>query len=361
MITPVAKPYLPDINRYKDIIQEVFDREWLTNHGPLLNRLENQLKQYLKVNDLVAVSNGTIALQIAYKALQLSGEVITTPFSYVATTSSLIWEGLTPVFADINPDNWTISTESLEALITEKTTAIVATHVFGIPCDVHAIEKIAIKHGLKVIYDAAHCFGVEYENQSILNWGSISTISFHATKLFHTIEGGGIVCNEVGLHNTVSQLGNFGHISPTEFSLPGINAKLSEMHAAMGLAILPDVDKLILYRQKIHQTYTKLLGEIPLIKPTLPNGLTRYNYAYYPILLPNSDSAIRVMRALEQNGVTARRYFYPSLSSLGYLKRTNPTPVADDVSSRVLCLPIFYGLEDSTIQKVAHLIESNIV
>jgi len=360
MIVPVTKPYLPKIEYYKEYIQEAFDREWLTNHGPLLVRLENQLKDHLKVKRLISVSNGTIALQLAYRALQLQGEVITTPFSYVATTSSLLWEGLTPVFADIDPVSWTILPQSIEALINKKTTAIVATHVFGIPCDVRAIEAIAKKYHLKVIYDAAHCFGVEYENQSILNWGDISTLSFHATKIFHTVEGGGVICHDPVLENIISQLGNFGHTSPTEFSLPGINGKLSEVHAAMGLAILPDVGKLIDYRKSIHATYDELLVDLPIKKPQLPTGVTRYNYAYYPVLFPTSESTIRVFEALKENGITSRRYFYPSLSKLEYLKHTNPTPIADNIASRVLCLPIFYELEKPTLERICALIKANI-
>ncbi len=230
----VTQTFLPPIEEYVEYLQQIWDSRWLTNRGRLIQELEVKLKDYLGIENLLIVNNGTIALQIAIKALNLKGEIITTPFSYVATVSSIVWENCEPVFVDIDKDYLTIDETKIEAAITDKTSAILATHVYGNPCNVEAIQAIAEKHNLKVIYDAAHCFGVKYKGESILNWGDVSTLSFHATKLFHTGEGGGIVCNDEQLAHKIFYHHNFGHNGPEEFFGLGVNAKLSELNAARG-------------------------------------------------------------------------------------------------------------------------------
>ncbi|MBE0421182.1 DegT/DnrJ/EryC1/StrS family aminotransferase [Pseudoalteromonas nigrifaciens] len=239
---PVTKSYLPNKKKYKTYIDRIYDSGWLTNNGSLLKELEQRLKEYLGVKHIILVANGSLALQLAYKSLELKGEVITTPFSFAATTSTLVWEGLKPIFADIDPNSFNIDTNLIEKNITPETSAIVPVHVFGNPCNVEKIQEIAQKHNLKVIYDAAHAFGTEYKGQSVLNYGDISTLSFHATKLFHTIEGGAVITNDDELAQKIRLLMNFGIVSPVKVNSLGTNAKMNEFEAAMGLCVLDEID-----------------------------------------------------------------------------------------------------------------------
>jgi dTDP-4-amino-4,6-dideoxygalactose transaminase len=278
----VTKSYLPPLEEYVGYLRGIWERGHLTNAGPLVVELEQRLKDYLGVKHCFYVNNGTIALQIAIKALKLEGEVLTTPFSYVATTSSLVWEGCSPVFVDIDPVTLCIDPAKLEAAITPRTTAIMATHVYGNPCDVEAIAAIATRHGLRVIYDAAHAFGVEYKDQSVLNYGDISTLSFHATKLFHTVEGGAIITNDDEVAHRISYMRNFGHNGPEAFWGVGVNGKSSEFHAAMGLCVLPQVDNLVRRRREISERYDRILANTAIVRPQLQPGTTRYTYSYYP-------------------------------------------------------------------------------
>ena len=271
----VTKPFLPPQEEYGVFLDGIWSRNWLTNNGPLVRELETNLKKYLGVPEMLYLNNGTIAIQIAIKALSLTGEIITTPFSYVATTSSIVWEGCRPVFVDIDANSFNIDPAKIEEAITPHTTGILATHVFGNPCDIDAIESIAAKHNLKVIYDAAHCFGTTYNGRSIYHYGNISTTSFHATKLFHTIEGGGVFTSDLELLKRMSYFRNFGHKTPEEFEMVGINAKNSEFHAAMGLSILPHMPSILESRKKISQLYTNLL-EVNGIRNLPNNSLNRY-------------------------------------------------------------------------------------
>lgn len=352
---PVTKPFLPPKEEYEQLLQGIWQRNWLTNNGPLVNELELKLKKELNIEHILFLSNGTIALQIAIKALQLQGEIITTPFSYVATTSSIVWENCKPVFVDIDEESFNIDASKIEAAITKNTKAILATHVFGNPCDVDTIQAIADKHKLKVIYDAAHAFGVTYKENSIYNYGDISTTSFHATKLFHTIEGGAVFTKDPELLRKMALLRNFGHTSSTSFDGVGINAKNSEFHAAMGLCNLKYIDEILNRRYEISKLYSKKLKNLELKRPKLLDNI-KYNYAYYPVVFKNEDDVMKILENLEKLNIFCRRYFYPSLSKLNYVKHT-PTPVSDDISTRILCLPLYHTLSDSEVDMICRLIK----
>lgn len=352
----VTKPFLPPQEEYNKKIEGIWDRVWLTNNGPLVKELEEKLQQYLDVPSMHFVTNGTMALQIAIKALNITGEVITTPFSFVATTTAIMWENCTPVYVDILPDTLCIDTDKIEAAITDKTTAILATHVYGIPCDVEKIAIIAKKYNLKVIYDAAHAFGVKYKSQSILKYGDISTLSFHATKVFHTVEGGGIINNTHPiLDETIRSLKNFGFQGGSPV-MEGINAKNSEFHAAMGLCNIEYMDDILVKRKEIFQLYNSLLPmSMQVIKEDV---LVDYNYAYYPILLPNEEILTKVMNILKENNIQTRRYFYPSLNTLSYISTNIDCPISEDISKRILCLPFYQALDHDQVKMIAQLIHS---
>ncbi len=337
----VTKTFLPPQDEYNAILKRAWDAGWITNRGALVLELEEKLKAYLQVPNILSTTNGTLPLQIAIKALGLTGEIITTPFSYVATTSSIVWEGCTPVFVDIHPEYLTIDETKIEAAITQKTSAILATHVFGNPCDVEAIEKIAKKHNLKVIYDAAHCFGVTYKGKSIFDYGDISTCSFHATKVFHTGEGGAVFTNNNELLDKLFYHHNFGHKGPLEFYGLGINAKMSELQAAMGLAVFPYIDDILTERKRVVEIYTEELNEFQHLKL---REETQWNYAYFPILFDSEEQLIRVSRALNEKEIFPRRYFYPSLDELPYVHDTT-CHISKSISKRILCLPLFYKLD----------------
>ena len=345
---------MPPIEAYTKYVSQIWESGWLTNNGVCVQQLEKDLKAYLGVKHLFFTSNGTVAIQIAIKALALKGEVITTPFSYVATTSSLVWEHCTPVFVDIDEDTLNIDYTKIEAKITPNTQAILATHVFGNPCHVEQIQAIADKHKLKVIYDAAHAFGTQYNNQSVLNFGDISTLSFHATKIFHTIEGGAIVTNDDDLAHKISYMRNFGHNGYEAFYGIGINGKNSEFHAAMGLCILPDIANIIAERESIAAHYDLKLAETSATHQKITNDTT-YNYAYYPVVLPSESAVLKVIAALNEKGINPRRYFYPSLNTLPYLAY-QPCPISEGISKRILCLPFFNTLEKETIAEIAAIV-----
>lgn len=351
---PVTKPFLPPIELYKRYIDNIWASEWLTNRSPFVLELEKTICEKTGANNLLFVSNGTIAIQIAMKALNVTGEVITTPFSYVATTTSILWENCHPVFCDINPETLCIDANKIESLISPATSAILATHVYGLPCDVLMIEAIAKKHNLKVIYDAAHAFGVKFMGQNILNYGDASTCSFHATKLFHTGEGGSITTKDTDIFNQISLYHSFGHLGDN-YICQGINGKNSEFHAAMGLCNLPFLENIIASRKQISETYSKLLFGAKIKRPIVPND-TVYNYAYYPIILESEDILIKVKETLTNNKINTRRYFYPSLNQLPYLLSSNSCPVSEDLSNRVLCLPLYYGLELDNIERIVRIL-----
>ncbi|PRY88425.1 DegT/DnrJ/EryC1/StrS family aminotransferase [Mongoliibacter ruber] len=351
---PVTKPFLPPKAEYDKYLEGIWERNWLTNNGPLVGELESSLKEYLGLPYLSYLGNGTVALQLAIKALELKGEIITTPFSYVATTSSIVWEGCKPVFVDIDPDTFNIDPTKIEASITPKTSAILATHCFGNPCEVEVIDAIAQKHNLKVIYDAAHCFGTLYKGQTIFNWGDISTTSFHATKLFHTIEGGAIFAKDEELNKKIAWMRNFGHHGPEKFYGVGINGKNSEVHAAMGLVNLKHIEGILAARKRQSYFYDSYLDSTSIRKPKVSES-TGFNYAYYPVVFNSSEEMMKVKAALEEQEIYPRRYFHPSLSSLNYVENI-PTPISDEVASKILCLPIYHDLSESDQQRVCGII-----
>lgn len=345
------------MEEYAKYVEGIWDRCHLTNHGPLVNELEDKLRNYLEAKHFFYLNNGTIAIQIAIKALDLKGEVITTPFSYVATCSSIVWENARPVFVDINPANFTIDVASIEAAITPATSAILSTHVYGIPCDVEAIQAIADKHGLKVIYDAAHAFGVQYKGKALVNYGDISTLSFHATKLFHTTEGGGVVVNDDELAHRIGYMRNFGHKGQEEFWGLGINGKNSEFHAAMGLSVYPYINKILETRKVLSGIYDQYFRELalPVLRPAIP-AETSYNFAYYPVAFKTEKQLLTVRDSLNAAYIYPRRYFYPSLSTLPYLDNKQSLPVAESIASRVLCLPLYHDLAQENIKRICYII-----
>ena len=351
---PVTKPFLPPIEEYERYLRDIWKRNWLTNNGPLVNELELKLKEHLDVKHLLFVTNGTIALQLAIKALGLKGKIITTPFSYVATTSSIVWEGCEPLFVDIDPLTCNIDPAKIEAAITSDTSAILATHVYGNPCDVEAIQDIAKRKNLKVIYDGAHAFDVKYKGKPIFEWGDISTCSFHSTKLFHTIEGGAVMTTDPELLKRLAYLRNFGHDGPERFAALGINGKNSEFHAAMGLTNLNYVNEIIRNRKLLCEHYDKFLKNFKATKPKLPDSVV-YNYAYYPLLFNSPELLLKVVDTLNHNWVYPRRYFFPSLETLPYINHKAGCTVAESVASRALCLPLFDTLAKEEIDMICRI------
>ncbi|MDF3038200.1 MAG: DegT/DnrJ/EryC1/StrS family aminotransferase [Thermomicrobiales bacterium] len=351
----VTKTSLPPLDEYVTYLEAIWARGWVTNHGPLVGELEERLRTALASEYVLFVANGTLALQIAIRALGLRGEVITTPFSYVATTSSLIWEDCTPVMADIDQDTLTIDPDRIEAAVTDRTTGILATHVYGIPCDVERIGQIAARHGLKVIYDAAHAFGSQYDGRSVFSYGDVSTASFHATKVFHTVEGGAVCSNSPEVARKAALLRNFGHTGPNAFALPGINGKNSELHAAMGLCNLGSVETHLQLRRAIVARYDRNLAGLPLRRPSIPDHMT-WNFAYYPLVFASEAALCRVVTLLNEQGVYPRRYFYPSLATLSFVERRWATPIADDVAPRVLCLPLYTALVSDQVDRICGLV-----
>jgi dTDP-4-amino-4,6-dideoxygalactose transaminase len=357
---PVTKSFLPPIEEYMVQVKRAFDNEWLTNRGDLVRELESKLTNYLGLEEskIICMNNGTIPLQIALKIFGNEGEIITTPFSYVATTAAIVWENCTPVFVDIHPEYLTIDESKIEAAVTDKTTCILATHVFGNPCNIEAIEEIAKKYQLKVIYDAAHCFGVTYKGKSIFHYGDISTCSFHATKLFHTGEGGALFCKDPEVFHKSFYSHNFGHDGSLSFHGLGINGKISELHGALGLSVLPYLDSIIEGRKRVVHQYETGLDVAYLHKMKLREG-TVWNYSYYPVLFPSEASLIKVQKSLNQIDVFPRRYFYPSLNKLPYLNNSI-IPVSEDIVKRILCLPVYWNLEMSEVNEIMEIIRKNI-
>lgn len=350
----VTEPFLPPKAEYLNLLNEVWERNWLTNNGPLVNELELQIKEFLNLEHFLFLTNGTIAIQLAIKALDLKGEIITTPFSYVATTSSIVWEGCKPVFVDIDPETFNINPDLIEGAITKKTSAILATHVYGNPCEVEKIDKIAKAHNLKVIYDAAHAFGTTYKGKCILQWGDISTVSFHATKLFHTVEGGGVVTTNPALLKRLSFLRNFGHNGPLKFEGVGINGKNSEFHAAMGLCNLKYVNDIISKRRADSLRYEKWLKPLELKRPFVSSEVA-YNYAYFPVVFDTEEDLLITQKELEINRIFTRRYFYPALNLLDYVDKKE-LPITESTSKKVLCLPLSYQLRESEIDMICRFI-----
>ncbi len=355
----VTKTFLPPFEEYSAILKRAWDKNWITNNGELVLELEAKLREYLDVKHLWFAANGTVVLQMALKALDITKEVITTPFSYVATTNAILWEGCQPVFVDIDPHTFCIDATKIEAAITDNTQAILATHVYGIPCEVEAIELIAKKHGLKVIYDGAHAFGVVYKGKSLLSYGDISTCSFHATKLFHTVEGGCIVCNDDEIAEKLFLYRSFGHRADEYFSV-GINGKNSEFHAAMGLAMFPYLGDLIQQRKAIFNLYAEGLAATGLQLLIISSADIEWNFSYCPVLFKDENQLLRTKARLEEKGIYIRRYFYPSLNELPFLQGKTSCENSESISLKVAALPLYPGLCLKDIRLIIQVIIDNL-
>tara|TARA_B100000700_G_C15055362_1_gene862523 strand:- start:2801 stop:3901 length:1101 start_codon:yes stop_codon:yes gene_type:complete len=359
---PVTKPYLPSREKLDKLIDGIYERQWLTNNGKLVQELTERLEDYLEVKNLLLVANGTLALQIAYRTLgitessrQGANSVITTPFTFVATASSLKWDGAQPIFSDINKESWCLAPEHIEPLVTDSVKAIVPVHVFGNVCEVESIQKIADRHALKVVYDASHAFRVKYKGKSILSWGDAATLSFHATKLFHTAEGGAIVFKRKEDFERAKKLINFGITGPEVIEELGINAKMNELQAAIGLCVLDEIEYNMEARQKIWHYYERELKSFVQLQEI--NEEVDYNYAYFPILLDSEEMLLRTYKKLRENSIFARRYFFPSLESVSYLSSQKEQIVSNNIASRILCLPIYSDLKEEEQQNVIDIIK----
>ena len=363
MIT-VTKADLPPIDKYFEYLRKIWANHWLTNDGEFVQLLGKRLEEYLGVKNLVLLSNGTVALQLALRALKLKGEVITTPFTFAATTNVLLWEGLTPVFADIDSETYNIDPRKVEEKITDKTSAILAVHVYGNPCYMNELQSIAERHNLKIIYDAAHAFGVQFEGNPVTCFGDLSTLSFHATKVFNTIEGGAVVANDDRIVEILKLMRNHGIKSETEVVLPGTNAKMNEFQAAMGLCNLDFVDESMSSRKVLYDRYVERLSGLPITFQKIV--ASKYNFSYMPILFESSTERDSVYSFLIEKGIKPRKYFFPLTVNFDYFKKEglglvekygleNATKIAD----RVLCLPLHPSLEASKVDYITSLIEEN--
>ena len=351
----VTRSFMPPIEEYEKYLEDIWNSRCLTNEGPNLRKLEMELKSYLGLENINIVTNGTVALELAIRSLDIDGgEIITTPFSFVATTSSILWQKCSPVFVDIDKNTLCIDVDKIEEKITSNTKAIMAVHVFGYPCDVDKIEKIAKKNNLKVIYDGAHAFGSKYKGKSLLGYGDITTCSFHATKLFHTIEGGACFTNSKDTYNRIYSLKRFGDINGN-YEIVGTNAKMTEFGAAMGLANIKYIDAIINERKQICKIYDENLQEI-VERPLMSKDLD-YNYIYYPIIFKNEEENLKIIKRLNKEEIYPRRYFYPSLNTLKYIEIKEQCPVSEDITRRILCLPLYNGLQNAQIKKICDIIK----
>lgn len=351
----VTRSFMPPIEEYEKYIKGIWENRYLTNEGPLLTELIKNLKEYLQVENINLLTNGTVALELALKACDIKeGEIITTPFSFVATTSSILWKNCKPVFVDIDRETLCIDVSKIEKAITQKTKAIMAVHVYGYPCDIEKIEEIAKKNNLKVIYDGAHCFGCKYKGKSLLEYGDITTCSFHATKIFHTVEGGACITKNKELNNKIQTLKTFGSIDG-EYKIVGTNAKMTEFNAAMGLANLKYMNEIIEERKNICNLYDKLL-EGTVERPKVSEKL-EYNYIYYPIILKNEEETLKMINRLNEEDIYPRRYFYPSLNLLEFIKDKGNCPISEDVAKRILCLPLYNGLKEDEVRRICDIIK----
>jgi dTDP-4-amino-4,6-dideoxygalactose transaminase len=352
-------PFLPPLEEYVEYLKGIWERNYLTNQGPLVKELEQKLQAYHRLEmPVYCVANGALGLQIALKALGVKGEVITTPFSYIATTSCPLWEGCSVKFADIEAEHLTIDPAAVEAAITPRTEAILATHVFGNPCDVEALERIARTHNLALIYDAAHAFGVTYKGRSLLEWGDASMVSMHATKLFHTVEGGFVAARDPAVATKVEWMRRFGHKGPGDFYGVALNAKLSEVHAAMGLVNFNHLQEIIANRRAVCAAYDAALAGHVAIRPAFTRREhSIWNYAYYPVLTATSAQREALITRLQVEGIYTRRYFEPSLDQVEALcHSTGVMPISREITSRVLCLPLSAGMSHDNITRVTQLI-----
>ena len=362
----VTQPTLPPLDEFIPYLEKIWDSKILSNNGPMHQQLEKELAEYLGVKYVALFNNGTNALLTALQALDLSGEVITTPYSFIATANSIVWNGLTPVFVDIDPETLNLDPAKIEAAITDKTTAIMPVHCYGNSCDVDAIKAIADKHGLKVLYDAAHAFAVKDANGSILNHGDLSVLSFHATKVFNTLEGGAIICHSEQMKARVDKLKNFGIVDEETITDAGTNGKMSEVNAAFGLLQLKNIDDVLQKREAVDQLYRKKLNGITGVKVVdKVNGLES-NYSYFPILIEEDYPLSRdeLYAKLKTENIFARRYFYPLISDAEPFKKypsseINNLKVAKSIAKKVLCLPIYPQLDENTIDRICNILRED--
>lgn len=361
----VTKTELPDFNEYTGYLKKIWKSHWLTNNGEYVKLLENKLQKHLDVKHCLALANGTLALQLAIKALELKGEVITTPFTFIASTTALLWEGLTPVFADIDKQTFNIDPDDVERKITKNTTAILAVHIYGNPCNLDRLGKIAKKHKLKLIYDAAHAFDVNYKNQSIFKYGDASIISFHATKIFHTIEGGALLTTNTNLSKKIEILRNFGIIEYQDrVVMAGINAKMNEFQSAMGLSNFKNISKKNAQRKIIYLKYISALSESKKVTFQKIEAST-YNYSYMPVLFKNKVLRDKVYKTLAKKRINARKYFYPLITDYELFKKQNLTKKyslinASNIADRILCLPIFASLNNTDLEKIITIVKTEL-
>ena len=353
----VTRSYLPPLEEYQAYLRQIWSSNQLTNRGQLVQDLEGKLAERLAVPHVLCVANGTMALQLAIDALDLRGDIVTTPFSYVATTSAILWQNCRPVFADIEADSLCIDPAAVEAAITDNSCAILATHVFGTPCDIERLGAIARRHKLPLIFDAAHAFGVEYQGRPLASYGDIATLSFHATKLMHTVEGGAVLTHSPQVRERLQLSHAFGH-SGDEHSCLGINAKMSELHAAMGLALWPHLPEIRAARQRVHGYYERGLMGARTIRRPLWRDAARRNFAYYPVILRSESAVQAVLQRLADEHIHPRRYFYPSLNRLPYVAG-DACPISEDIARRIICLPMAHDLRRQQLQAiVAGLLEA---
>lgn len=361
----VTSPLLPDLDEFHQLLKEIWASKWITNNGSFHKQLEKELAAYLKVPYISLFTNGTLPLITALQALHVTGEVITTPYSFVATTHSLWWNGIKPVFVDIDPATCNLDPSKIESAITSRTTAIMPVHCYGKPCDVKEIQRIADKYGLKVIYDAAHAFGVEVDGESVLNAGDMSTLSFHATKVYNTIEGGALVMHDEKMKRRIDYLKNFGFKNEVEVVAPGINSKMDEIRAAYGLLALKDVDAAIAKRKEVAVKYRNELRDVPGITFFDDMPGVKHNYSYFPIFVDAEKYGMtrdELYFKMKEQGVLSRRYFYPLISSFDTysgLESANPSnlPVANHIADTVLCLPMHHELTEGDMNKILALLK----
>lgn len=354
----VTMPSLAPLDEYVELLKGVWERGILTHNGPLVQQFENDLCKKLNLKNFVAVSNGTIAIQMAIKALELKGEIITTPFTWIATVSAIKWEGCTPIFCDIDPETLNINHNKIEALINDKTVAILPVHVFGNPCDVEAIEAIAKKHKLKVIYDGAHAIGSTHKGKSLLEYGDITATSLHATKLLNTVEGGGCITTNPDLQEKLKRIRFFGHSDAKDIVEDGFNGKMTEVHAALGLANLKYYDEVINDRKEKYKYYKDSLSEINGISFQVEKyGET--NFSYFPIILNSESLLLKIEKSLNDNNIFPRRYFYPSVNTYKQIVLYKEMPQSEDVAKRILCLPLYYTLSKQSIIDISKIIIKN--
>ena len=363
----VTSPLLPKLEDFQHYLKDIWERKWITNNGHYHQELEKALCEYLKIDYISLYTNGTLPLITALQALRITGEVITTPYSFCATTHSIWWNGIKPVFVDINPKTCNIDPEKIESAITPKTTAILPVHCYGVPCDVEAIEEIASKYGLSVIYDAAHAFGVEYKGKSILKYGDMATLSFHATKVYNTVEGGALVTHDSKTKKRIDYLKNFGFADEVTIVAPGINGKMDEIRSAYGLINLKQVDEAISSRQKIVEAYCEGLKDIAGIRHLdYSNKEIKHNYAYFPIFIDTEKYGLsrdELYEKLKEYNIYGRRYFYPLISNMTTYKGYDSAspdniPVANKLANEVLCLPIYKDLKITQVKKIVTAIKA---